>query len=68
MPMRLSRADARRAAMACRSLAHINRTDAERIGNPQSREMKVREVEALEKLAVRFDAHAESKPEPPAKP
>lgn len=62
MPVQLSRNDARRAAMACRSLASLNRSDAVRQSAPHLVESKQREAAELDRLAALFDAHAEGAP------
>jgi hypothetical protein len=63
MRVPLSRADARRAAMACRSLAHILRRDAESQKYPTVAAPKLSEVAHLERLAEAFEHHAANLPQ-----
>jgi hypothetical protein len=67
MPMPLSRNDARRAAMGCRSLAHLRRKDAETMNDAVGRDALLAEAVKLEELTARFEAYAKE-PAPPAKP
>jgi hypothetical protein len=56
--MPLSRNDARRAAMGCRSLAHLRRKDAEASTDQLGRDAMLAESSKLEELAARFEAYA----------
>jgi hypothetical protein len=66
MPMPLSRNDARRAAMGCRSLAVRRRKDVEASTDAVGRDAMLAESVKLEELAARFEAYAAA-PAPPAK-
>jgi hypothetical protein len=71
MPLALSRADARRVAAACRSLAFVHRRDADKLGEYGATGSLLRAAENLDRLAKLFDDHAvtpmgAAKVEPPA--
>ena len=58
MPLLLSRSDARRAAQACRAMAHHNREAATRLENLESKAIKAKEAAHLERIAQLFEEHA----------
>jgi hypothetical protein len=62
MPVLLSRADARRAAQACRALANHYRESADRLENIEAKAIKAHEAQELERIAQVFEGHAAGQP------
>jgi hypothetical protein len=62
MPVLLSRSDARRAAQACRALAHHYRESAARLENIEAKSIKANEALELERIAMAFELHAATLP------